>query len=144
MSSKVQPQEQTGKLSDASHETQSKKRESCRLDWAESSWTRWINVALWWWIKPLILLGNRRTLVDEDLSDISVKDKCVALLNKANCDSSKWPGTWNLIRRTFLKDFFETMWFMLAFAGTRIAQPLLLREIIIYISDTSGLPAYRG
>ncbi|CAF5120635.1 unnamed protein product, partial [Rotaria socialis] len=33
---------------------------------------------------------------------------------------------------------------MLAFAGTRIAQPLLLREIIIYISDTSGLPAYRG
>ncbi|CAF0991916.1 unnamed protein product [Rotaria sordida] len=124
--------------------TPDKKRESCRLDWAESSWTRWIHVALWWWIKPILSLGNRRTLVDDDLSDISINDKCSVLLNKVKYDSSKWPGTWYVIRRTFIKDFFQTMLLMLAYSATRVVQPLLVREIILYISDTPGKLPYAG
>ncbi|CAF0944862.1 unnamed protein product [Rotaria sordida] len=124
--------------------TPDKKRESCRLDWAESSWTRWIHVALWWWIKPILSLGNRRTLVDDDLSDISINDKCSVLLNKVNYDSSKWPGTWYVIRRTFIKDFFQTMLLMLAYSATRVVQPLLVREIILYISETPGKLPYEG
>ncbi|CAF2965348.1 unnamed protein product [Rotaria sp. Silwood2] len=121
-----------------------KRRESCRLDWAESSWTRWIHVLLWWWIKPILSLGNRRTLVDDDLSDISVNDKCSVLLNKANYDSSKWPGTWYVIRRTFMKDLLQTMLIMLAYTATRVVQPLLVREIVLYISNASEIPTYAG
>ncbi|CAF3150151.1 unnamed protein product [Rotaria sp. Silwood2] len=121
-----------------------KQRESCRLDWAESSWTRWIYVALWWWISPILSLGNRRTLVDDDLSDISDNDKCSILLNKVSYDGSKWPGTWNVIKRTFMKEFMQTMLIMLPYSATRIVQPLLIREVVLYIKDTSGISSYVG
>lgn len=121
-----------------------RKRESCRLDWAESSWTRWMHVAFWWWIQPILSLGNRCTLVEDDLSDISPSDKCAVLLKKANYDDSEWPGTWHVIRRVFMKDFFQTMLIMLAYIVIRIAQPLLIRVIVLYISNTSDYPTYIG
>ncbi|CAF3366217.1 unnamed protein product [Rotaria socialis] len=120
------------------------KREPCRFDWVESPSNKWIHLALWWWIQPILSLGNRRSLIDDDFSDISMNDKCSVLLIKADYDISKWPGTWNVIRQTFMKDFFETMATILVYTATRIAQPLLIRELIVYISNASNLPTYIG
>lgn len=95
-------------------------------------------------MKPLLSLGNRLTLVDDDLGDISDKDKCFFLLNRAHYDGNRWQGTWNLIKRVFLKDFLLVSWLMLVYGATRIAQPLLIREIILCINDTSKFPTYTG
>ncbi|CAF5172237.1 unnamed protein product, partial [Rotaria magnacalcarata] len=96
-------------------------RQSSRLDWAQSSCARWIQLPLFLWITPLLSLGNKRTLVESDLNDLSVNDKCSVLLNRVN--------------RIFLA-------FPLIMA--HIAQPLLIRQIILYIKGESVLPAYAG
>ncbi|CAF1437625.1 unnamed protein product, partial [Rotaria sordida] len=51
--------------------TENKQRQSCRLDWAKSSWTRWIQVPLFLWITPMLSLANKRTLVEDDINDLS-------------------------------------------------------------------------
>jgi hypothetical protein len=121
-----------------------KKRHPCRLDWAQSSWTRWIHVAFWMWIKPILSSGNQRALVDEDLDELSLEDSCSFSLNRVNLDNQQWSGTWNIIRRTFLKDFILSGAVLLLNIVTRIAQPLLLREIVLYISTESAAPTYGG
>ncbi|CAF3301704.1 unnamed protein product [Rotaria sp. Silwood2] len=120
------------------------KRHSCRLDWAESSWTRWIYVASLWWIKPILSVGNQRTLVDNDLDDLSPDDTCFVLLNKVNIDDHIWPGTWQLIISTFGKDSLLLGLTLFLYTAARIAQPLLLHEIVRYISTQPALPVYVG
>ncbi|CAF0833288.1 unnamed protein product [Rotaria sordida] len=122
----------------------SKQRQSCRLDWAESSWTRWIQIPLLLWITPILSLGNKRVLVEDDLSDLSANDKCSFLLNRVNQYSSKWQGTWHVFKRTFFKDFLISILLVIPFSIARIAQPLLIRQIVLYIKGQSGLPAYTG
>jgi ATP-binding cassette subfamily C (CFTR/MRP) protein 4 len=61
-----------------------------------------------------------------------------------NCDSSKWPGTWHVIKRAFLKDYLLNIFFIVPYIATRIAQPLIIRETILYIKGPSELPTYAG
>ncbi|CAF3390148.1 unnamed protein product [Rotaria socialis] len=119
-------------------------RQSSRLDWAESSCVRWIQLPLLLWITPLLSLGNKRTLVESDLNDLSVNDKCSVLLNRVNRYSSKWPGTWHVFIRTFYKDFLLSIFLAFPLIMAHIAQPLLIRQIILYIKGESVLPAYAG
>ncbi|CAF1070870.1 unnamed protein product [Adineta steineri] len=130
--------------SKVSPSTERQQRQSSRLHYAESSWTRWIQIPLFLWVTPILSLANKRTLVDDDLNDLSMKDQCSIILNRVNQYSSKWPGTWNVFNRIFFKDFLSSMLFVLPLSISRIAQPLLVRQIILYIKDESGLPAYSG
>ncbi|CAF0877952.1 unnamed protein product [Adineta steineri] len=130
--------------SKVSPSTESQQRQSCRLHWAESSWTRWIQIPLFLWVSPILSLANKRTLVEDDLNDLSTKEKCSVLLNRVNQHSSKWPGTWNVFIKIFYKDFLTSMLIVLPFSIARISQPLLLRQIVLYIEDHSGLPTYTG
>ncbi|CAF5042580.1 unnamed protein product, partial [Rotaria sp. Silwood1] len=57
-------------------------RKPCRLDWAESSWTRWIYVIFWWWLNPILNIGSKRKLIEDDLFDVSPNDECSQLLKK--------------------------------------------------------------
>ncbi|CAF3706274.1 unnamed protein product [Rotaria sordida] len=98
--------------------TESQQRAPCRLDWVESSWTRWIQIPLFLWVSPILSLANKRNLIENDLNDLSIDDKCSVVLNRVNQYNSKWPA--------------------------RISQPLLIRELTLYIKDQSGLPAYSG
>ncbi|CAF1343330.1 unnamed protein product [Adineta steineri] len=119
-------------------------RQSCRLRWAESSWTRWIQIPLFLWVSPILSLANKRTLVEDDLNDLADKEKCSILLNRVNQHSSKWPGTWDVFVKIFYKDFLTSMLLVFLFSITRIAQPLLIRQMVLYIKDQSGLPSYLG
>jgi ATP-binding cassette subfamily C (CFTR/MRP) protein 4 len=83
-------------------------------------------------------------LVEDDLNDLSVNDKCSVLLNRVNQDNSEWPGTWNAFIKNFCKDFLTSILLVFPFSIARIAQPLLIRQIVLYIKDQSGLPAYTG
>lgn len=130
--------------SSSSNKKTDKTRHPSRLDWAQSSWTRWIYVAFWMWIKPILSLGNQRALVDEDLDELSLEDSCSVSMSRVNCDNQQWAGTWNVIRRAFLKDFLLSGAVLLLNIVTRIAQPLILREIVLYISTESVVPTYGG
>ncbi|CAF1379373.1 unnamed protein product [Rotaria sordida] len=130
--------------SKASPPTENKQRQSCRLDWAKSSWTRWIQVPLFLWITPMLSLANKRTLVEDDINDLSASDKCSVLLHRVNQSSSKWQGTWHIFNRIFFKDFLTSQLLVFPLALARIAQPLLIRQIVLYIKDQSGLPTYAG
>jgi ABC-type multidrug transport system fused ATPase/permease subunit len=114
------------------------------LDWAESSWTRWIQIPLLSWVTPILSLGNKRTLVQNDLNDLSVKDKCSVLLKRVDEHSSKWQSTWHLFKQTFFKDFLISILLVFPLVMVHIFQPWLIRRIVLYIKDQSGLPGYAG
>lgn len=65
--------------------------------------------------------------MENDLDDVAFKDKCSILLSRLNEYGYHWPGTWVVLKRTFF-----------------IAQPLLIRQIVLYIKDQSELPFYAG
>ena len=121
-----------------------KQRQSCRLDWAESSWIRWIQIPLFLWLTPILSLGNKRALVENDLNDLSVNDQCSLLLNRVNQYSSKWNGTWHVLIRAFYKDFIMSILLVFPLLVARIAQPLLIRQIVLYIRGETESPVYAG
>jgi hypothetical protein len=57
-------------------------RKACGLAWAESSWIRWIYVAFWSWLNPILKIGYKRQLTEDDLFDLSPSDECSQLLKK--------------------------------------------------------------
>ncbi|CAF4401704.1 unnamed protein product, partial [Adineta steineri] len=60
----------------------SNQRKPNALDWAESSWLRWIHVALWTWINPILTIGHKQQLTEDDLFEVSSNDECNHLLNR--------------------------------------------------------------
>ena len=117
-------------------------RQSSRLDWAESSWTRWIQKPLYAWITPILSLSNKRILAENDLDDLSIKDQCSVLLNRINQWVGRWPGTWHVLNRTFYKDFLMSIFLVFPLIISHISQPLLIRQIVLYIKGVSQLPIY--
>ncbi|CAF4035454.1 unnamed protein product [Rotaria sp. Silwood2] len=113
-------------------------RQSSRFDWAHSSILRFFHVLFWWWLNPILSLGYKRELTDEDLDDLSVNDKCSGLLNKLNyySDNNLWltnTTTWHLIMRAFWKQCVFVIFLLIPYNAARVAQPLLLRQIVLYI-----------
>jgi ABC-type transport system involved in cytochrome bd biosynthesis fused ATPase/permease subunit len=58
--------------------------------------------------------------------------------------NSKWKGTWHVFKETFSKDFLMSILLVFPIVMARISQPLLIRQIVLYIKDQTGLPAYAG
>jgi len=80
--------------------------------------------------------------VENDLDDLSIHDKCSVLLNRVDQYSSRWPGTWHVIKRTFYKDFLMSILLVFPVIIAHIAQPLLIRQIVLYIKDQTIFPIY--
>ncbi|CAF4073539.1 unnamed protein product [Rotaria sordida] len=55
---------------------------SSRLEWAESSSTRFLHVLCWWWIKPMLYVGYKRQLTVDDLDDIPHVDKALVYFGR--------------------------------------------------------------
>lgn len=103
------------------------------LERGQSSWTRWIPMLLWRWVSPIITLDYKHTLTDNDLDDIPHHDKCSTLLNRLPIYQWSKTTTWRIVMRAFWKDNFYLGLLALLYIISRIAQPLLLREVIINI-----------
>ncbi|UJR17739.1 hypothetical protein I4U23_004637 [Adineta vaga] len=124
-------------------------RKSCGLDWAESSWTRWIYVIFWTWLNPILNVGYKRQLNDDDLFDVSSNDECNQLLNKFetvwNKHEQKYKeiSTWKIIIETFWKPTLFAGLILIPYIAVKIAQPLLIRQLILTINDPT-IPSYVG
>ena len=124
-------------------------RKPCRLDWAESHWIRWIYVILWLWLSPILKIGNKRTLTEDDLFDVSHNDECSRLLKKLEIrwekeeKKSSSINTWKIVAKTFWKECLIAGLTLFPYIGARIAQPLFLKQIVLVISDRT-LDAYIG
>jgi ABC-type multidrug transport system fused ATPase/permease subunit len=124
-------------------------RKDCGLDWAESSWTRWIYVVSWSWINPILNISSKRQLTDDDLFNLSTKDECSHLLNrienvwKINQNKSKYINIWTIIIKTYWKEYLIAGLISLPAISAQIAQPLFIRQIVLNIND-SNAPSYIG
>jgi ATP-binding cassette subfamily C (CFTR/MRP) protein 4 len=120
-------------------------RQSSRFDWAHSSIFRSFHVLFWWWLNPILSLGYQRELTDEDLDDLSINDKCSVLLNKLSyySENNIWltnTTTWNIILRAFWKQCVFVIFLLIPYNAARVAQPLLLRQIVLYIISQKSQP----
>ncbi|CAF4056583.1 unnamed protein product [Rotaria sp. Silwood1] len=143
----------TSNLSTANKEISVTKPSSHRkaygLDWAEASWLRWIYVVFWSWVNPILNSGSKGKLTDDDLFDLSTNDECSQLLNKLETVWEKYENKhkhiniWKIIIKTYWKETVKSGLIFLPLLGVRIAQPLLLKRIVIHINDSIS-PSYVG
>ncbi|CAF4225794.1 unnamed protein product, partial [Adineta steineri] len=120
-------------------------RKPCALDWAESSWIRWIYVILWSWLNPILNIGYKRELTIDDLYDVSSNDECGLFLKKLETALEKHEsmGTFKIIIKVFSKECFLVGLILFPYIAIKIAQPLLLKQIVLTIHD-SNIPSYEG
>ncbi|CAF2902537.1 unnamed protein product [Rotaria sp. Silwood2] len=119
------------------------------LDWAESSWIRWIHVAFWSWLNPILNIGYKRQLTENDLFELSSNDECGQLLKKLetvweqNENKYEYINIWKLIAKTFWKECLIAGLILFPYIATQIAQPLFLKYIVRSINDPS-VASYTG
>ncbi|CAF0946034.1 unnamed protein product [Rotaria sordida] len=119
-------------------------RKPCGLDWAESSWIRWIYVVFWWWLNPILNIGYKRQLTEDDLFDVSPNDECSQLLNRLervwekNENKYGYITIWKIIVKTFWQECLIAGLILLPYIGTKLAQPLLLKQIVLHINDLNA------
>jgi ATP-binding cassette subfamily C (CFTR/MRP) protein 4 len=136
-------------LNEVSISIPSNHRKDYGLDWAEASWTRWIYVIFWSWLNPILNIGSKRQLTDDDLFNLSSKDECSHLLNRIenvweiNQNQSKYINIWTIIIKTFWKEYLICGLVLFPYIGVQIAQPLFIKQIILNIND-SNAPSYIG
>ncbi|CAF3981148.1 unnamed protein product [Adineta steineri] len=120
-------------------------RKPCALDWAESSWIRWIYVILWSWLNPILNIGYKRELTTDDLYDVSSNDECGLFLKKLETMLEKHEsmGTFKIIIKVFSKECFLVGLILFPYIAVKIAQPLLLKQIVLTIHD-SNIASYEG
>ena len=97
-----------------------------------------------WWVTPLVRLGYKRRLEQDDLWELQSKDDANALSetfltlledyrDSDGLISSK--AIWKVFRRMFWEDLLKMMISQLFYETTRFAGPVLLHSIVEYISD---------
>jgi hypothetical protein len=79
--------------------------QSSRLEWAESSWTRWLHVLCWWWISPTLSVGYKRRLTESDLDGLPQKDKSSVLLNRLESYDWTITSTGKILIQEFWKEY---------------------------------------
>ena len=104
---------------------------SSRLEWAESSWTRWLHVLCWWWMSPVLKVGSERSLIDDNLDPLPHVDKSSILLMRIQSQDWTTISTWKIVANIFWKDYIHVALLCIPYLIVRIAQPLLLRQVII-------------
>ena len=125
------------------------RRKPCALDWAESSWIRWIYVAFWWWLNPILDTGYKRPLTEEDLFDVSPNDECSQLLKKLETvckqheSKNEAINIQKVLVKTFWKESLMAGLILIPYAGVKIAQPLFLKQIVLIINNPS-IASYVG
>ncbi|UJR18265.1 hypothetical protein I4U23_005168 [Adineta vaga] len=108
-------------------------RHLSQIDWAEASWIRWWRVACFMWVIPILRLGYKQPLTDDDLDDLPNKDKSRLLLNEFNIYDWTITNIWYVITKTFWKDFLFSGILLIPYMAMRLVQPLLLRQIFLFI-----------
>ncbi|CAF4504957.1 unnamed protein product, partial [Rotaria sp. Silwood2] len=116
-------------------------RQSSRYQWAEESWTRWFYIISLGWMNPLLSLGYKTTLTEDNLDDLPQTNKCSALYNMIK--DCKWgqQTTFTIFLRALWKRCALVTSLLLPLMIVTIAQPLLIYRLILYIQDHQSLKA---
>ncbi|CAF3075865.1 unnamed protein product [Rotaria sp. Silwood2] len=117
------------------HNNNHYERQSSRLEWAESSYARLLHVLCWSWIYPILSLGHKRELTENDLDDTPHVDKISVLLDRLHSYDWSSTTTWKIVNKEFGKDYIFANLALLPFLISCIAQPLLLRQFILNMMD---------
>ncbi|UJR19302.1 hypothetical protein I4U23_022431 [Adineta vaga] len=127
-----------------------RQRQPSRLEWAESSWIRLWYIISWQWINPLLSLGYKTTLSEEDLDDLPNQEKCSVLYDMIKNSQTEHEKTFIIFRRVFWKRYLLVTSLRLPIMIFVIAQPLFLYKLVLYITDhqhnqlSPSAPVYSG
>ena len=122
-----------------SHDTEDQhQQQSSRLEWAESSWTRLLHVLCWWWLNPVLSLAYKRQLTEYDLDDIPHVDNSLLLLDRLHSYDWSSTTTWTIVFQEFWKDYIFACLAFVPYFTACIAQPLILRQIILNMMNKQG------
>ncbi|CAF3281927.1 unnamed protein product [Rotaria socialis] len=122
------------KKSDSLNGSNETKHESSRLEWAESSWFRWGHLFCFSWIIPVIKSGYKRTLTIDDLDQLPTDDTALLLMQKFLCYDWKTTSLSIAIIKIFWKEL-AISGLLLSYMLARMAVPLILRQIVLLITD---------
>ncbi|CAF1607017.1 unnamed protein product, partial [Adineta ricciae] len=134
----------------SSQQDESHQRHESRLEWAESSWIRLWYIISWRWINPLLSLGYKTTLTEEDLDDLPSQDKCSVLYDMIRNSKRDYDKIFNTCRDVFWKRYLLVALLRLPILIAVIAQPLFLYKLVLYITDhqsaqvSPSAPVYSG
>ena len=110
-------------------------RQSSQLEWQESSWTRWLHVLCACWITPLLSKGYAQSLTANDLDALPHHDKSSVLLNRLQSYDWASASTLRIVMQEFWKECALVGVLQVPFLITRVAQPLLIRQILLDIMN---------
>ncbi|CAF4609053.1 unnamed protein product [Rotaria socialis] len=122
------------KKSDSLNGSNETKHESSRLEWAESSWFRWGHLFCFSLIIPVIKSGYKRTLTIDDLDQLPTDDTALLLMQKFLCYDWKTTSLSIAIIKIFWKEL-AISGLLLSYMLARMAVPLILRQIVLLITD---------
>ena len=105
-----------------------------RLEWAESAWFRYPSILFWWWIYPIISLGYKQTLTENDLDDLPQNDQCSVSFHKLHQSNWKQLPLIKIIFRVFGKQIVLSGLPLIPYIIVRLAQPCFIRQIVSYIN----------
>ena len=114
----------------------------------ESS-ANWFSRLFFWWVNPLIDLGNKKYLIDIDLFDIIESEKIDFNLKVFNTlegkeKTKKLPHSFGKIFfRLYRREFFLSFFFNLLSTLLQFSGPLCLNQILQFLDDESA-PEYQG
>ncbi|CAF4589310.1 unnamed protein product [Rotaria socialis] len=123
------------KKSDSLNGSNETKHESSRLEWAESSWLRWGHLIYFSWIIPVIKSGYKRTLTIDDLDQLPTDDTALVLMQKFLSYDWKTTRVSIAIIKIFWKELTISGLLLLPYMFGRMAVPLIMRQIILLITD---------
>ncbi|KAJ1988194.1 hypothetical protein H4R33_002526 [Dimargaris cristalligena] len=94
---------------------------------------------VYWWLNPLMALGYRMPLESYDLYDLDRKQSAPYISEKFNASWAKelahpTPALWRALNRVFGRQFWSAGGLLLLYFGCQIGSPLLVQEIINYVS----------
>lgn len=97
-----------------------------------------------WWINPLINIGNQRFLQEKDLYDIIASEKIDYNLQKFNKISSYSNTLFRIFFSLYKKEFFLALFFNFISSLLQFAGPLCLNQILQFLqeNDTSTYVGY--
>ncbi|CAF3667384.1 unnamed protein product [Adineta steineri] len=107
-----------------------------RLEWAESSWTGYLHLMCWWWMNPTLSKGYKNSLTENDLDSLPYQDKSFIGLNRLKDYNWTTTSTWRIVVQEFWKEYMIVGVFCLPYLVSRVAQPMLVRQIVLMSMDT--------
>ena len=106
----------------------------------------WLSLLTWWWVGDIFRVGKQRRLVHSDLHPPPLEDQCATISRaweqawaaQLAADPTRCPSVWRTLIAIFGWRYFVRGLPLALVSLAKIAQPLLLRQLVLYLESNDG------